>query len=84
LAFNLESCFTSIESPESKGVVEAFVKTFKRDYVRVSPIPNARCRPAAFRVGLPLTRGIHHALLSTRYVSGVTGVNSRRQHGTVS
>ena len=23
------------------GVAEAFVKTFKRDYVRVSPIPNA-------------------------------------------
>ena len=29
------------ESPESNGVAEAFVKTFKRDYVRVKPLPNA-------------------------------------------
>ena len=25
--------------PKSNGMAEAFVKTFKRDYVRVSPIP---------------------------------------------
>ena len=30
-----------VESPESNGMAEAFVKTFKRDYVRVSPIPDA-------------------------------------------
>jgi integrase-like protein len=29
------------ESPESNGMTEAFVKTFKRDDVRVSPIRNA-------------------------------------------
>jgi transposase InsO family protein len=29
------------ESPESNGMTEAFVKTFKRDDVRVSPIPDA-------------------------------------------
>ncbi|MBP0500579.1 integrase core domain-containing protein, partial [Mycobacterium tuberculosis] len=34
-------CFTPVESPESNGVAEAFVKTFKRDYVRVNPIPDA-------------------------------------------
>jgi putative transposase len=34
-------CFTPVESPESNGMAEAFVKTFKRDYVRVSPIPDA-------------------------------------------
>ena len=44
LALNLEPCFTPVESPESNGMAEAFVKTFKRDYVRVSPIPHA---PAA-------------------------------------
>ncbi len=33
-------CFTPVESPESNGMAEAFVKTFKRDYVRVSPIPD--------------------------------------------
>jgi putative transposase len=32
---------TPVESPESNGMAEAFVKTFKRDYVRVSPIPSA-------------------------------------------
>ena len=41
LALNLEPCFTPVESPESNGMAEAFVKTLKRDYVRVSPIPNA-------------------------------------------
>jgi putative transposase len=29
------------QSPESNGMAEAFVKTFKRDYVRVNPIPDA-------------------------------------------
>ena len=38
---NLVPCFTPVESPESNGMAEAFVKTFKRDYVRVSPIPDA-------------------------------------------
>jgi transposase InsO family protein len=41
LALNLEPCFTPVESPESNGMAEAFVKTFKRDYVRVNPIPDA-------------------------------------------
>jgi len=29
-ALNLEPCFTPVESPESNGMAEAFVKTFKR------------------------------------------------------
>jgi len=41
LAVNLAPRFTPVESPESNGMAEAFVKTFKRDYVRISPIPNA-------------------------------------------
>ena len=36
LALNLVPCFTPVESPESNGMAEAFVKTFKRDYVRVT------------------------------------------------
>jgi len=39
LALNLVPCFTPVESPESNGMAEAFEKTFKRDYVRVSLIP---------------------------------------------
>jgi putative transposase len=32
---------TPFQSPESNGMAEAFVRTFKRDYVRVSPCPTA-------------------------------------------
>jgi putative transposase len=32
---------TPVESPQSNGMAEAFVKTFKRDYVRVNPCPDA-------------------------------------------
>jgi hypothetical protein len=32
---------TPIESPQSNGMAEAFVKTFKRDYARVHPRPDA-------------------------------------------
>jgi transposase InsO family protein len=34
-------CFTPVESPQSNGMAEAFVKTFKRNYIRVSQIPDA-------------------------------------------
>lgn len=37
----LKPCFTPVKSPQSNGVSEAFVNTLKRDYVRVTPIPNA-------------------------------------------
>ncbi len=40
-ALNLVACFTPVRSPESNGVCEAFVKTIKRDYVRVKPRPSA-------------------------------------------
>ena len=32
----LVPCTTPIQSPQSNGMAEAFVKTFKRDYMRVS------------------------------------------------
>lgn len=41
MALNLEPCFTPVESPESNGMAAAFVKTFKRDYVLVNPMPDA-------------------------------------------
>lgn len=47
LALDLEPCFTPVESPESNGMAEAFVKTFKRDDVRVNPIPDSATAIAA-------------------------------------
>jgi putative transposase len=41
MALNLVPCFTPVQSPESNGISESFVKTFKRDYVRVNPLPDA-------------------------------------------
>ncbi len=37
----LKPCFTPVKSPQSNGISEAFVNTLKRDYVRVTPVPNA-------------------------------------------
>jgi transposase InsO family protein len=37
----LNACTTPYRSPESNGMAEAFVKTFKRDYVRIHEIPDA-------------------------------------------
>jgi putative transposase len=38
----LEPRTTPVRSPQSNGMAEAFVKTIKRDYIRVSPLPDAR------------------------------------------
>jgi transposase InsO family protein len=38
----LVPCFTPVRSPESNGMAEAFVKTFKRDYVFVHDRPDAK------------------------------------------
>lgn len=40
-ALGLIACFTPVRSPESNGVCEAFVKTIRRDYIRVNPTPDA-------------------------------------------
>jgi putative transposase len=37
-----EPLTTPVESPQSNGMAEAFVRTIKRDYVRVNPIPDAQ------------------------------------------
>jgi transposase InsO family protein len=40
-ALGLIPCFTPVQSPESNGMAEAFVKSFKRDYVFVHDRPDA-------------------------------------------
>ena len=37
----LEPLTTPVESPQSNGMAEAFVRTMKRDYARVNPMPSA-------------------------------------------
>lgn len=39
---SLKPCFTPVRSPQSNGMSEAFVKTLKRDYVQVTPLPDAQ------------------------------------------
>ena len=41
-SLGLMACTTPVRSPESNGMAEAFVKTFKRDYVFVHDRPDAR------------------------------------------
>lgn len=41
-SLGLMPCTTPVRSPESNGMAEAFVKTFKRDYVFVHDRPDAR------------------------------------------
>ena len=38
----LKPCFTPVQSPQSNGISEAFVKTLKRDYVQGTPLPDAQ------------------------------------------
>jgi transposase InsO family protein len=41
LSMGLAVCTTPVQSPESNGMAEGFVKTFKRDYVHVNRLDNA-------------------------------------------
>ena len=42
IRLGLAPCFTPVRSPQSNGMSEAFVKTFKRDYVYIHDRPDAR------------------------------------------
>jgi Integrase core domain len=95
-SLNLDPCFTPVESPESNGMAEAFVKTFKRDYVPTNPLPDARTALSRIdhwmedcnsehphsRLGLSLTARVH-CITSISRVSGLTGsIGVRRRYAT--
>lgn len=40
-SLGFQVCTTAVRSPQSNGMAEAFVKTFKRDYVYLADIPDA-------------------------------------------
>ena len=42
IRLGLVPCFTPVRSPQSNGMAESFVKTFKRDYVYVHDRPDAQ------------------------------------------
>ena len=60
LALNPVPCFTPVENPESNGRAEAFVKTLERDYVRVSPIPDAATAIALVDRRMEGCNTVHH------------------------
>jgi putative transposase len=41
-SIDLVACFTSVRSPQSNGMADSFVKSFKPDYVYVHDRPDAR------------------------------------------
>jgi transposase InsO family protein len=41
LARQLRHCFMPVASPQSNGMSEAFLRTLKRDYIRVKSLPDA-------------------------------------------
>jgi putative transposase len=67
LDLGLEPRTTPVESPQSNGMAEAFVRTLKRDYVRVSSIPNAEAFLRLLPVWLAHYNDVHpHKALGYR------------------
>jgi putative transposase len=59
-ALGLQLCFTPVRSPESNGIAEALAKTFKRDYARLSILPDAATVIALLRRGSRITLKFTH------------------------
>ena len=63
----LEPLTTPVTSPQSNGMAEAFVRTIKRDYARVNPMPNARTVIEALPIWFDHYNAIHpHSALRYR------------------
>ena len=60
-------CRTPYRSPQSNGMAEAFVKTLKRDYVRINPTPDAATVLAQLRAWFTDYNLVHpHSALQYR------------------
>jgi len=60
-------CRTPYRSPQSNGMAESFVKTFKRDYVRCNPTPDAATVLAQLRAWFTDYNFVHpHSALKYR------------------
>ncbi|CAM1636561.1 Integrase [Bartonella apihabitans] len=42
VALNLKPSFTPVKCPQSNGISEAFVKTLKRDYIKIANFPDSK------------------------------------------
>jgi putative transposase len=63
----LEPLTTPVKSPQSNGMAEAFVRTIKRDYARVNPLPDARTVIESLPVWFDHYNAIHpHSALRYR------------------
>jgi putative transposase len=72
----LVPCFTPVASPESNGMCEAFVRTLKRDYVEVSPIPTASLALAQIGEWIEDYNEVHpHSALRMRSPRGFRRAN---------
>jgi transposase InsO family protein len=91
-ALNLVTCFTPIRSPESNSKCKTFVKTIKRDYVRMNPGPDALSvlqhipagvedYKAASRVSLVHENSRRNALEHTRWGTGTQGAEAWERRG---
>src|SRR5260370_26100684 len=80
----LEPRTTPLESPQSNGMAEAFVRTIKRDYVRVSPRPDAetvmRQLPASTRFTRTRLSDIVHPVSSSQLTQDPDRVRSFGGH----
>jgi transposase InsO family protein len=67
MALNLVPCFTPVRSPEANGLGGAFVRTFKRDDVRVNPLPDAATALAQIPCCIDDDNEVHpHSALAMR------------------
>jgi len=91
-SLGLVPCFTPVRSPESNGMAEPFVKTFKRDYVYVHDRPDSATVLAQVdrwfddyneshpHKGLKMKSGVHPRTISRRVMFATSrDITERKQ-----